>query len=200
MRKAIIFTLGLSVLYLCGCPKPEPPRTEVKPVILGAFYFADGPGKDCLRQKLTPPQEPALGNYNIRKPDVIKQHLVWANQSGLSFFAVHWYGPETPSDNTVKKHLTPALINEKSPLKFCISYLVPFLHNTLNYEIVLDQPNDALFVKNMLYLARTYFNHPNYLRLNNRPVVFLYLSRFLKGDYAKTFSRLREIIRQATEG
>ncbi|MCD6287437.1 MAG: glycoside hydrolase family 99-like domain-containing protein, partial [Anaerolineae bacterium] len=45
------------------------------------------------------------------------------------------------------------------------------------------------------YLARTYLDHPNYLRTEGRPVLFLYLTRAFTGDIQSTMDAVREAVR-----
>ncbi|MBI4834572.1 MAG: glycoside hydrolase family 99-like domain-containing protein [Planctomycetes bacterium] len=192
-----------AVLVACppGCGKGNSEEGETKIITLGAYYFPMNPGKNNLRQKLVPEQLPLLGNYDCRAETTLKQHLLWANQAGINFFLMHWWGQSTTTDNTVKS-FSDNLTKEKSAVKFCISYMTPYIHKTLNFETALDQTCEGQMVANFIYLAQAYFKHPNYFRINNKPVVFLYLSRLLKsdkGDYHKAFSRIRTLVKDKTE-
>lgn len=196
----LLLSVFYSLLLFPACGRGKPKLAQTQPMTLGAYYSTAPADKNSLRQKLVPVQEPVLGPPEAgRNEAAIKQHLVWANQSGVDFFITQWWGQGTASDTTIKGHFSPHLIREKSQTKFCIWYLTPYLHKTLNYEISLDQTSEAQILANFSYIARNYFNHPNYFHIDNRPVVFLYLSRYLSGDYAKTFRRLRDIIKQQTK-
>lgn len=199
--KLVVLVILVNLLFSsCGKEKPKlVTPVEIKPITFGAYYFPRAWSKDNLRQKLIPPQSPALETYDCRTEPTIKQHLEWANKAGIEFFIMQWWGQGTFSDNTVKQHFCPYLDRSKYRTKFCISYLTPYIHQTVNYETTLDRNSEAQFITNFEYIARTYFKHPNYFRINNRPVVFMYLSRFLKCDYAKTFSRIRAIIKNKTK-
>lgn len=202
--KLSLFAL-LAIFLFSACGKePAKPSTQAEPKpspigMLGAYYFPNAWSKDNLRQKLMPSQSPAIDNYDCRSEATIKQQLEWANTAAIDFFIMQWWGQTTNSDVTIKQHFCPYLSKNKNQTKFCISYLTPYLHQTINYETSLDLNGEAQFITNLEYIARTYFKHPNYLRINNRPVVFLYLSRFLNCNYAKTFSRLRAIIKNRTK-
>ena len=82
-RYLTIFLILLLCLSACG-KESEPPKpgAAVKAQqiqSLGAYYYPwyEGPGvhweKDNLRQRLTPPQEPVLGEYNCREEKVIEE-------------------------------------------------------------------------------------------------------------------------------
>lgn len=200
----LILLLGFSA---CGkeSDKQLPDSGVSEEITLGAYYYPwyEGPGvhweKDNLRQKLTLPQEPVLGEYDCRKEEVIKQHLDWASQAGINFFVMNWWGPATRTDINIKQYFASFLAREKSDFKFCISYATPHLLGMLNFEINLNQKAAAKMLSDFTYLAHTYFNHPNYLKINDRPVVFVYLSRCMIGDYAKALQRIRAIIKQQTK-
>ena len=48
----------------------------------------------------------------------------------------------------------------------------------------------------MRYIADAYFDHPSYLRIDDRPVVILYLTRVWSGDYTTAIARAREQFQQ----
>jgi hypothetical protein len=184
-------------------------QEAVKPqsaVRIGAYYFPfyDGPGPDgnwdngTLRSKLSAPQMPRLGAYRSRDETVIKQHLAWAEETGISFFALSWWGQNTLTDGVTRDYFAPYLVKTQSGFKFCILYMSPYLLRFTNFEIPLNLEAKNKLLAHFLYLAETYFAHPNYLKIDNRPVVFLYLSRCFRGDVKETFNHLRTILKNKT--
>jgi len=205
MNRKISF-LGFIIIgvMMFGCgkepPKPETPA-QTKDLTLGAYYYPIAWNKNNLRQKLVPAQEPFMGSYDCRREPIIKQHLTWARDAGIDFFIMQWWGKGTYSDVTLKQNIAPYLTKEKSDMKFCVSYLTPYIHKTLNFETILDRRAEGEMLANLVYVGQNYFNHPNYLKINNKPVVFMYLSRLLKteGDYAKIFNRIRMVLKEKTK-
>jgi hypothetical protein len=61
-----------------------------------------------------------------------------------------------------------------------------------------DAETQQQFVDDVTYLAKTTFSHPNYLRIEGRPVLFLYLTRTFAGDIQGTMDAAREAVRAET--
>jgi glycoprotein endo-alpha-1,2-mannosidase len=133
------------------------------------WYFDDFHGGNYLREHLVPMQEPVLGEYNDRNSDVIDQHLEWSHYAGINFWATSWWGPGSREDITLLNHILqhPELDN----LKIAIMY-----ETTGRTSDFTDYSNLG---PDITYLANHYFNHPNYLKINGKPVIFIYLTRVL---------------------
>lgn len=202
------FFLIIIVLFLTGllnCREEQKTTPPANKITFGAYYYPwfGGPGlhwnKKNLRQQLIPAQAPVLGEYDCRKESIIKQHLEWAKESGIDFFALSWWGENTPTDVTISRHFAPYLTKNGSDFKFCISYATPFFIKADGKgQIPLDKTAQEILLKDFLYLARTYFAHPNYLKINNRPVVILYLTRIITGDFEKVIPAVKSIFKQQT--
>jgi hypothetical protein len=119
---------------------------------------------------------PFLGKYNSSNPTVADQHILLAKQHGIDFFAVSWMGNGTWADwdfDEIDYNLRNGLL--KAPhlqnFKFCLFY---------ETQIVLDTANQKhnnfteIFLNDMVYAAEKYFINPSYLRINDKPVLFIY--------------------------
>ncbi|MFA5794879.1 MAG: glycoside hydrolase family 99-like domain-containing protein [Candidatus Brocadiia bacterium] len=184
----------------CGEDTKSKNAQSQKPLLLGAYYNpwfgADTKQwSGSLRKKLTIQQTPTLGEYNCRDIAVIKKHLEWADQAGIDFFAMNWYGPNTWTDGTVKDNWAPYLVKTNSQFKFCIAYQTLFILDSVGGAIPMTREASKLMLDQFTYLAAEYFNHPNYLKINGRPVVFVKQSRLLMGDYEKALARVKTIIK-----
>ncbi|MFH1230496.1 MAG: hypothetical protein V1709_03270 [Planctomycetota bacterium] len=78
-----------------------------KKLQVGVYYYTYDSKESTfwqnyLRKKLNIIQQPQLGEYNSRNPEIIKQHLAWAQDAGINFFAINWFGPGSTSDVTIK--------------------------------------------------------------------------------------------------
>ncbi len=188
-----------------GCPE-KPEDSAVGKLKFGAYYSPryDQAGKHWqkknLRLQLIPAQEPKLGRYDCRDESVIKQHVAWAQEAGIDFFALNWWGSNTSTDITIKKHFAPYLDQNQSDFKFCLVYLTPFfLKVKRDGTLPVNLDAQTRLLKDFLYLSRNYFKHPNYLKINGRPVLIMYLSRLLTGDYEKIIPRVKAVVRQQTK-
>lgn len=141
-----------------------------------------------IRYFLKPAQPPLLGHYSVKNPETVKKHINWMTTSGIDFMVSSWWGPSSFEDLALKNNLLAEL--EKSALKFCVYYESTILGFGANgIDISGDKENDLLDHFN--YLEQTYFKSPAYLRIDHKPVVFLYLAGIYSGNYLQAFQKVR---------
>jgi len=185
------FALGLLIACVCcegfaqslAAPRVElnlaSPRAadDARPVI-GAYYYPwygvnDRPlshdWDHLMRVKLDPPQQPRAGLYRSDDPKLIAEHLAQSRQAGLDFWAVSWWGPDSATDRTVREAIF------KHPDAGQLRYAV--LYESTGRLGGFERPRYDNLLEDLAYLEKHYFNHPYYLRINGRPVLFMYLSR-----------------------
>ena len=159
---------------------------------LGAYYypwyFDDFHGRQYLREHLIPPQEPMLGEYNDRDEDVIRQHLDWSRYAGIEFWATSWWGPGEREDVTTLNYILQH--PDLSDFKIAVHYETTGRTNNFT-----DYSNLG---PDITYLAENYFGHPNYLRIDGKPVLFIYLTRAL--SWWGTLQSSLDTIRSAAAG
>jgi len=153
----------------------------------GAYYYPwhynDFHGGQYLREHLVPPQLPELGEYNDRTEAVINQHLDWSRFAGIDFWVASWWGPQSREDVTLLNHiLSNPNLND---IKIAVFYETT--GRTNNFEAYNNLGSD------ITYIAENYFNHPNYLKVNNKPVLFIYLTRVLsdRGTLQSSLTAIR---------
>jgi len=133
------------------------------------WYWEDFHGGQYLRKHLVPAQIPALGEYNDRESAVVSAHLAWSRATGIDFWSASWWGPATREDVTLLTAILPHPDLRQ-------------LQIAVHYETV-GRTNDFTDYSNLgpdvSYLAAHYFGHPNYLRVDGRPVLIVYLTRVL---------------------
>lgn len=143
--------------------------------------------------------KPCLGTYDVRDSRVIAQHVDWAHQARLDFFMFNWTGRETWDDRTVRDYF---LRHPRArDIRFCFNYDSYQALNKLNVGQSYDLNEDyrqglakgEKLAADFDYLADTYFQHPNYLRVNGRPVVMIYIVREFT-HAAPYLERVRELL------
>ena len=159
----------------------------------GVYYYPwykDEPARwrDYIRNYTIPRQPPMLGHYDSEDFEVVQQHLDWMEIYGIDFLVSSWGGEEFMEDTVLKDYILPRITN--SPLKFSVYYESAKLADE-NWNIIIDAEKEAELLDDITYLADTYFDHPNYLNVGNRPVLFIYLSGIYAGDYVDAFARIR---------
>ena len=90
-------------------------------------------------------------------------------QANIHFWACSWWGPGGFEDNIIKNHiLTHAQAGE---LKYAIMY------ESTGRLGSFSSPDYSRLVPDVQYLSDNYFGNPNYLKIDGRPVIFIYLTR-----------------------
>lgn len=139
----------------------------------------------AMRLHLKPPQVPKAGLYDSRDPQVIADHISQSVRGGISFWAVSWWGPHEQKDRTFKEHILTH--PDASKLKYAI------LYESTGRMGRFKNPHYQHWIRDLEYLKKTYFDNPNYLRINNRPVIFVYLSRVYFRDQGQdALKQMRE--------
>lgn len=185
--------LCASLMTGCG-PQGDGSKERL---LVGAVYYLWYPrnfGLGYLRGRLNPPQSPLLGRYDSADPKVAEQHIAWCSRYGVDFLAVDWW-PDRPGQNQA---LDKALLAAPNigDIKFCIFYETWQVgwSGGLGATIFDTKATDKL-LRDFDEISDKYFNHPQYLKIKNRPVVFLYLSRTFHGDFQGALARLRQRMR-----
>jgi glycoprotein endo-alpha-1,2-mannosidase len=147
---------------------------------VGAYYypwyntnnFHDGSnptGSNSLVYHLNPPITPHLGWYNQHNASVISQHYKWARYAGIDFFITSYWGSGSDEDNTIRNYMfnNPDRGNIKLAV-FLEPSITPIVGHVMTPQEITNQTN---------YLCDHYFNQPGYLRIDNKPAIFIYITR-----------------------
>lgn len=183
MKKYIIIAFLIGILigftvgygYLLGII-PYSPSEYSEEMKVGAYYYIwwgipfNNHWKEAIKGM------PFLGGYNSSNPTVANKHILLAKQHGIDFFAVSWIGEGKWTDwdfDDIDRNLQNGLLNAShiQNFNFCLFY---------ETQIVLDASNrehtnfTEIFLNDMIYAAQHYFNHSSYLRVDGKPVLFIY--------------------------
>lgn len=161
--RIVLITLTVSSLILgLGCtPTPESTIPEPTPVssnyLVGAYYWISWGTKEVLTPFMDWNDsmfQPMLGQYDSTDTSVVNWHIKWAVEHGISFFAVQGYEAQLKA-GFLKASFLPCI-------KFC--FIAP-------HELsATENPDD--FTYQIDWMSK-YFDNPQYLKLNGRPVVFV---------------------------
>lgn len=167
------------------------------PFLVGAHYYVWYPSnfeQGFLRNVLDPRQEPALGRYDSRSPAVAEQHIAWAASAGIDFFTLDWWPDRSFQNDAIGAGFLQA--SNVDQMRFCIFYNTFGLgYSEAGGGIVFDEATKNRFVSNMVTIARRYYGHPSYLRVDGRPVIILYITRTIRGLFPQAMSEMREALR-----
>lgn len=201
-KRRNFFAFTALLVFLCapagcsgssGSSGTEKRQVFAEPVIFGAHYhlwypsnFAQG----YLRSSLQPPQEPVLGEYNSASRSVIEQHISWASAAGISFFTLDYWPTRSGFRPAIEHFLGAGNIDR---IKFAVFYeLWDLGFDGPTLATVVSPERSALLRDDFQYFAERLFSHPSYLQHEGRPVVFIYLSRTLVGDYRGVIETIRK--------
>jgi hypothetical protein len=142
---------------------PARGTAPLRPRVL-AFYYTWYRGSDWIDgSKPTARHNTNPTPYDSADPGVIDRHLAQAQVAGIDGFIVSWWGQDTPSD-----HNLPALFT-RAPRGFDIAlYLEAQGHRFRTQQELVDQLDYAL---------DRYAKSRHYLRIDRRPVMYVYSSR-----------------------
>ncbi len=145
------------------------PRSGFQPAlpIRAAFFYPWFPG--AWTQKGFYPYTnyaPSLGLYSSTDDNIIDKQLKLAARAHLQAFISSWWGQRTVTDSAFK-HILARSERNGSP------------YQDMRWAIYYEQegqgdPTVSQIVADLEYLAANYFNQPGYLRVNDRPVVFVF--------------------------
>ena len=167
-------------------------------VLIGAYFYPWYDGTRHVHWENHPYlSTPLLGEYTSRDELVINQQIDWAAGHGVDFFIASWWGRFDPTDSAIKAFSQAELADE---IQFTIIYeSFGLLLVDTNGEIDLSNPiNKEQLVSDFSYLATTFFQNPNYLTVDGKPVVVLYLSRIFVGNITEAFDAARAAVKDAT--
>lgn len=162
-------------------------------LLVGAHYYLWFPARFeramYLRGKLRPAQPPLLGEYSSASPAVAEQHIAWASKFGIDFFTVDWW----PSAPEVNARIDQAFLAARNLglIRFCIFYELGDLGYDGRSLTVFEEATVERFLADMEQIATRYFRHPRYLRIGDRPVIVLYVTRTATGRFPEAMTRFR---------
>lgn len=150
---------------------------QARPLVL-AYYYPWYLKGDWSRHQFV--GTPKLGKYGTDDPSVAEQHIKWAHEGGIDALVVSWWGP----DHLAAEHTKHGLFKARNleAIRFAIIYeslgRLDALDGVRNSVIDFAQPAVARqFAEDFKHLGEQFFQHPRYLKVGDRPVVVLYVSR-----------------------
>jgi hypothetical protein len=185
-----------------------PPPQQVKTTILvGAhncpLWEADAPQMwDQVVQH--PERTPALGFYDQADPQVADWETKWAVEHGISFFVYCWYragkaeAVETKYGSAIEALLKSRFANQ---FKFAIMWENQPRGGAWGISGVAGE-KDLLETLAPFWMTN-YFRQPSYLKIDNKPLLFVYDAHKLAADLGgvtnvpRAFEQLREACRRA---
>lgn len=109
---------------------------------------------------------PSLGWYDSSDPATIDKQLALGADAGLEAFISSWWGPGHHTDKAL-----PALLGRIT----ATNSPAPTMRLAVYYEEEgQSNPSSAKIVDDLRYLEANYFSNSGYLRVNGKPVIFVW--------------------------
>ena len=136
--------------------------------IHGMVVISTGVTVTCAKN-CSPPQAPVLGEYDDTKPETIAQHLKWSREANIGLWVTSWWGPNTLEDITTRD----VILKHKDLGDMKIA---------LHYESAgrIKDSDLSNVASDISFICERYFDHPNYYRIDGRPVIVLYITRYFQ--------------------
>lgn len=192
-----VFLLSLT-LFLLSCESKKPDY------LVGAHYYSWFPENwkaGIIGDFEDPKVKPTLGKYISANDGSFKAHERWAKESGIDFFIFDWW----PTRRDIKARIKKS-VGELEELKFSIHFETLALKEPYDKPYPGENPNILLMtkereerlIKHVLFLAEDLMKHPRFLKVDNKPVIFFYVTRHVVGDFSGAIKRLRREIKDKT--
>ncbi|MBU0715675.1 MAG: glycoside hydrolase family 99-like domain-containing protein [Verrucomicrobia bacterium] len=176
-------------------PKPEPVATEYQ---VGAYYYPNWIDHSRWAPMQTwPGHKPALGWYDGTNPEVADWYIKWMLEHGITFIAFDWYWGQDGGAFRLGEELERGFLKARysSLMKFCVNWCNHSPHN----------PQGTYSKKDLLAMTQYWIDHyftlPNYLRTDEKPVLFIYQPDALADELGSAtmqniFARMDELCQQ----
>jgi hypothetical protein len=202
----------VSLFLLALLFSPAALSSAKKELIVAAHYApwyrgqVDGNWSFSLGNKtIRTAYKPTLGYYNNLDPYVLNKHITWATKYGINTFMIEWNGQDLPD------FLSPLDISMQTFIQnpnfenidfFFVYSLISALRFPNEPAFTPVDLNRSRVINKMLadfrYACRYYMKRSNYLRIKNRPVVYLWAVPLAQGNLKKALNKLRNVIKAET--
>ena len=127
--------------------------------------------------------------YSTESPADVGNEVAQARSAGIDAFVVSWQGLEAQSGFNDRRMRVVLEAARNTTLRVC-AYTETYVANPTNDQ---NKPPDPQTVYEWLVdLVDRYGSHPSYLRVGDRPVIFVYLAPILsEATWAAIMARLR---------
>lgn len=160
---------------------PEPAPVRGKHHVGGIYFPGWSPGAHYGWSILDayPERRPALGYYDESLPEVMDWQIKWAVEHGMTFFMFCWYRAHGTEGQPISQHLDHAIHEGFFNARYASEMQFAIMWENGNLAGVSDR--DDLERNLFPYWMETYFKHPSYLVIDNKPVLYIYdMNRFIK--------------------
>ncbi len=126
---------------------------------------------------------PTLGEYSSHSQAVVDQHIAWALQHGINWFNCTWWGPDGFEEATILDYL----LDSQHADKMHFSALYEPKWRDWDWPDFSDSAVRDALQTDLQHIEDTFFDDPNWLYVDGRPVVYFWINRQFTGDVTGAF-------------
>lgn len=163
-------------------PEPKPVQTDI---LIGAHNCPlwERDRADLWNQVVKKHQErtPALGIYSQDNPELADWETLWAVEHGVSFFIYCWY--RTSQGGPITTMFEQSIFDDalfKSRFEKKMKFTIMWENQRRGFAGVRDEKD--LLDNLMPYWLDKFFKRDNYLKIDNKPVLFIYQPHSVVSD------------------
>lgn len=186
-------------------PPPTPVKTST---LVGAHncpLWEAGAPEMWAQVVKHPERTPALGFYDQSNPEVADWETKWAVEHGINFFVYCWY--RASKGDAVETKFSSA-IDALLKSRFVDQFKFAIMWENQDRDMVTWGRSGVSGEKDLLenlmpFWLKNYFTHPSYLRIDGKPLLFIYDAHKLASDLGgpqnvpKAFEQMRAACRRA---
>ncbi|MBN1812510.1 MAG: glycoside hydrolase family 99-like domain-containing protein [Anaerolineae bacterium] len=149
----------LTLLILVACLPSTPADAQNERLVL-AFYYA-WYDQSFWQKSLS---DQPVQTYTSTDTAAMERHVLWAQQAGIDAFIQGWYGPQVEYNQTEPNFAALLDTAANHGFKAAVYFEVtsPFFHSEADVLAALQ------------HLLTVHANHPAYLRIGGKPVIFFW--------------------------
>lgn len=154
------------------------PKPVTRDLHVSAYYYPWYKSERAWLERV--PATPTLGEYDSETADVVRKHVEWSQAAGIDSWCINW-APTEQRGTWIEDHFLPA--EGSRNLYFCMQPATLGRFRWRDGRVDFDDEYNRRILRNDLELfERRYFGEPNYLRIDDRPVVYYFAFGAFTGD------------------
>jgi len=131
------------------------------------------------------PKKPILNYYDDSNPIAVDWMIKWGLEHGINLFIYDWY------DSKFNEKPMDVFLNEfdvkYKPYKNFAKFAIMWANHNISPNMTTDEIL-SIFDR----AASTYFKHPQYLKIENKPVIFIFSSFVASDEMTEVFRKAKE--------
>ena len=159
-------------------PEPQPAKTDYISLMHYCALWKEGTHMGWKKIEPYPERRPAIGWYDEGTPEVADWHIKYALEHGINGFIYCWYRAD--DEPTISQSLGHAIHEGLFNAKYRDRFTFSIMWENGCAKGVKDE---ADLLDNVLpFWIKNYFTHPSYLKIENKPVLFVWQPRILLAE------------------